>query len=233
MRFKPWIAASLLSLFAGVALGADPSAESWDGLVEVKSKRLDVVFLAPGADFRRYTKLMVDPTQTAFHKDWMKSQNDRRDISRKVDDEHAKEILEAARTNFADVFTEEFGKGGYTIVDQPGPDVLRVTPGVLNLYVNAPDVITAGRSRSYTANAGEATMVLELRDSRTNALLGRVVDQRQTHESLGMQMSNSVTNRADFRMLFKSWATACVKGLEMLKSLSPLPATLKKGQKVD
>jgi hypothetical protein len=233
MRLKTWIASSLLALFAGVAFGADPAAESWDGLVEVKSKRLDVVFLAPGADFRPYTKLMVDPTQTAFHKDWIKSQNDQRDISRKVDAEHAQEILEAARTNFADVFTEEFSKGGYAIVDQPGPQVLRVTPGVLNLYVNAPDVMSGGRSRSYTANAGEATMVLELRDSQTNALLGRVVDQRQTHESLGMQMSNSVTNRADFRMLFKSWATASVKGLEMLKSLSPLPATLKPGQKVD
>ena len=233
MRFKTWIAASMLTLFAGVAAGADPAAESWDGLVEVKAKRLDVAFLAPGADFRPYTKLMVDPTQTAFHKDWMKNQNDRRDISRKIDAEHAQQILEAARTNFADVFTEEFSKAGYAIVDQPGPDVLRVTPGVLNLYVNAPDVMSGGRSRSYTANAGEATMVLELRDSRSNALLGRVVDQRQTHESLGMQMSNSVTNRADFRMLFKSWATASVKGLEMLKSLSPLPATLTPGQKVN
>mgnify|MGYP006146246867 CR=1 FL=1 len=46
-------------------------------------------------------------------------------------------------------------------------------------------------------------------------------------------MSNRVTNIADFRMLFKSWATASVKGLEMLKSLSPLPATLTPGQKVD
>jgi hypothetical protein len=233
MRLKTWTAAALLALFAGVAFGADQAAESWDGLVEVKAKRLDVAFLAPGADFRPYRKLMVDPTQTAFHKDWMKNQNDRRDISRKVDAEHAKEILEAARTNFADVFTEAFGKAGYTVVDQPGPDVLRVTPGVVNLYVNAPDVMTAGRSRSYTANAGEATMILELRDSQTNALLGRVVDQRQTHESLGMQTSTSVTNTADFRMLFKSWANACVKGLEALKSVSPLPATLKPGQKVD
>lgn len=233
MRCKRWIAASLLTLLAGVAVGADPAVDSWDGLVEVKSKRLDVVFLAPGADFRPYTKLMVDPTQTAFHKDWMKSQNDRRDLSRKVDEEHAREILEAARTNFADVFTEEFSKAGYTVVDQPGADVLRVTPGVLNLYVNAPDVMSGGRSRSYTANAGEATMVLELRDSRSNALLGRVVDNRETHESLGMQMSNSVTNRADFRLMFKSWATACVKGLEALKSVSPLPETLTKGQKVD
>ena len=233
MRFKPWMAASLLTLFAGVASGADKAGEAWDGLVEVKSKRLDLAFLAPGADFRPYNKLMVDPTQAAFHKDWMENQNDRRDISRKIDEEHAQEILEAARTNFSEVFNEAFAKGGYTIVDQPGPDVLRVTPGVLNLYVNAPDVMSAGRSRTFTANAGEATMVLELRDSRSNALLGRVVDQRQTHDSLGMQMSNSVTNKTDFRMLFKSWATACVKGLETLKSVSPLPDTLKKGQKVD
>ena len=233
MRPETWIASSLLALFTALGFGPAAAADSWDGLVEVKSKRLDMVFLAPGADFRPYTKLMVEPTQTAFHKDWMKNQNDRRDISRKVDEEQAREILEAARTNFADVFTEAFSKAGYTIVDQPGADVLRVTPGVLNLYVNAPDVMAGGRSRSYTANAGEATMVVELRDSRSNALLGRVVDNRETHESLGMQMTNSVTNRADFRLMFKSWATACVKGLEMLKSASPLPDTLTKGQKVD
>ena len=233
MRLERWIASSLLALFMGAAFAADKAPASMDGLVEVKSKRLDAAYLAPGADFRPYTKLMVDPTQTAFHKDWMKNMNDRRDISRMVDSDQAKEMLEAARTNFAEVFTEVFTKAGYSIVDKPGPDVLRVTPGVVNLYVNAPDLKTAGRSRSYTANAGEATMVLEVRDSQSNALLGRVFDQRQTHESLGMQMSNSVTNIADFRMLFKSWANVSVKGLETLKSVSPLPATLTPGQKID
>lgn len=233
MRLKTWIASSLLALFASVAFGADKAAESWDGLVEVKSKRLDAVFVAPGADFRPYAKLLVDATQTAFHKDWMKNMNDRRDISRMVDSGQAKEILDAARTNFADVFQEAFTKAGYTIVDQPGPDVLRVTPGVVNLYVNAPDVMAAGRSRSYTANAGEATMVLELRDSQSNALLGRVVDRRETRDSVGMQMSNSVTNTSDFRILFKNWASGCVKGLETLKAVSPVPATLTPGQKLD
>ena len=94
----------------------------------MKSKKLDAAYLAPGADFRPYTKLMVDPTQAAFHKDWMKNMNDRRDLSRMVQEEHAKDILEAARTNFADVFHEAFTKAGYTIVDKPGPDVLRLTP---------------------------------------------------------------------------------------------------------
>ena len=233
MRLKTWIASLLLTLFAGVACAADKAPETWDGLVEVKSKRLDAAFLAPGADFRQYTKLMVDPTQTAFHKDWIKNMNDRRDISRMVDSEQSQEMLEAAKTNFAEVFHEVFTKAGYAIVDKPGPDVLRITPGVVNLYVNAPDVMSAGRSRTYTANAGEATMVLELRDSQSNALLARVLDRRETRESVGMQMTNSVTNKSDFRLLFKSWASGCVKGLETLKSVSPLPATLTPGQKVD
>ena len=37
-------------------------------------------------------------------------------------------------------------------------------------------------------------MILELRDSQTGALLGRVVDQRETRDSIGMQQANRVTN---------------------------------------
>ena len=233
MRLKTWMAASVLTLFACGAFAADEPPETWDGLVAVKAKRLDAAFLAPGADFRPYTKLMVDPTQAAFHKDWMKNMNDRRDMTRIVNSEQAQEMLEAAKTNFAEVFKEAFSKAGYTIVDKPGPDVLRVTPGVVNLYVNAPDVMAAGRTTSFTANAGEATMLLEVRDSQSNALLGRVLDRRETRDSVGMQTANRVTNTADFRLLFKSWASGCVKGLETLKSVSPLPATLTSGQKVD
>ena len=129
MRPLTVLAASFVVAYASAGYAADKPPETWDGLVEVKAKRVDIAFLAPGADFRPYTKLMVDPTQAAFDKDWMKSMNDRRDISRMVDDEKAQEILEAARTNFADVFHEAFSKAGYTTVDKPGPDVLRVTPG--------------------------------------------------------------------------------------------------------
>ena len=105
--------------------------------------------------------------------------------------------------------------------------------GSTQLWETAPDVMTAGRSTTYTANAGEATMVLELRDSQSNALLGRVLDRRETRDSVGMQTANRVTNTADFRTLFRSWAAGCAKGLETLKSLSPLPATLTPGQKLD
>ncbi len=218
-------------LLPAAAFAADAPA-TWDGLVEVDPKHLDVAYLAPGADFRPYVKLMVDPTQVAFHKDWLRNVNETRDISRRIDDEDAREILEAARTNFADVFGEEFQKAGYEIVTAPGPDVLRVSPAIINLYLNAPDTLTAGRSRTFTANAGEATLAVELRDSRTNALLGRVIDRRETRNSVGLERASRVSNTADFRLLFRSWAGIGVRGLQALKDASPLPEKLEPKQKL-
>jgi hypothetical protein len=231
MQMKTWIAAGLLALFGTSAL-AESLPQSWDGLVEVKSKKFDAAYLAPGADFRPYTKIMVDPTQVAFQKDWLKNLNDDRNISRKVTAEEAQEILAAARTNFDDVFHEAFSKAGYTVVTTPGPDVLRVATGVINLYINAPDTFSAGRTRSFTANAGEATLVMELRDSTSGALLGRVLDRRQTLDKGSLQWTNRVSNTADFRNLFRSWSSVTVKGLAGLKEISPLPATLTPGQKL-
>ena len=227
------IAAASLLLLTGAAL-ADERPESWDGLVEVKAKRMDAVYLLPGADFRPYTRLMIDPTQVAFQKDWLKEQNrERVSPSRRVTESDAAEILAAARSNFDDIFREAFEKAGYTVVTAPGPDVLRVATAVVNLYLNAPDTMSPGRSRTYTANAGEATLVIEVRDSSTGALLGRVLDRRETTESGYAQLSNSVTNLADFRALFKQWASITTKGLEELKAHSPVPEDLKPKQKIN
>lgn len=232
MKLLKWFAATLLLATIGAAAAEGPP-ESWDGLIEVKPKRMDVAFLLPGADFRPYTKVMMDPTQVAFNKDWMKSINDRnRDLSRRVTDEDAAKIMEAARTNFDEVFHEAFQKAGYEVVKTPGPEVLRVLTGIANLYVNAPDPMSAGRSRTYTANAGEATVVIELRDSMTGALLGRVIDRRETRESMGLQWTTSVSNVSDFRALFKQWAEITAKGLAVAKEHSPVPLDLKPKQKL-
>jgi hypothetical protein len=232
MPTRHWIAAVFLALFASAAL-ADKSAESWDGLVEVKSSKFDAAFFAPGADFRQYSRIMIDPTQVAFHKNWLRDINDQRSVSREVSEKDAEQILAAARSNFDDIFNEAFTKAGYTVVTTPGADVLRVATGVINLYVNAPDTMSATATRTFTANAGEATLVIELRDSLTGALLGRVLDRRQTLESVGMQVSNRVTNVADFRNLFKTWSSITVKGLGKLKEISPLPDPLTPGQKLN
>jgi hypothetical protein len=225
--------AVLLFLASVTTAAADDWAESWDGLVRVKPKRMDAAYVLPGADFRPYTKIMIDPSHVEFRKGWLKSMNEsKRDVSSRVTEEDAAQILAAARSNFDDLFRKAYEKAGLDVVTAPGPEVLRLSTAVINLYLNAPDPMQAGRSTSYTANAGEATLVLEARDSSTGALLGRVVHRRETQDTQGLQVTTRVTNLADFRTLFDRWAKISVKGLNELKELSPVPMDLQPGQKL-
>ncbi len=222
---------ALLCLLATTATGQAP--ENWDGLVEIKPKRVDAAYVLPGADFRPYTKLMFDPVEVAFKKDWQKNYNrDASTLSQRLSEEDIQKIAGAAREGFAEVFNEAFKAKGLEIVTAPGPDVLRIRPGVIDLYLTAPDTMTASRSRTYTTEAGEATLFIEVRDSTTGALLGRALDRRATRNSGRVSISNSVTNTSDFRALFKQWAEICIKGFEDLHAMSPVPQDLKPGQKL-
>ena len=228
------LCAMLLFAVATIAGAKDESGGHWDGLVEVKPKRLDAAYLLPGADFRPYKKLMIDPVEVAFKKDWAKDYNqDTATLSQRLTQEDVEKIAQAARDNFTEVFSEAYAKAGLEVVTAAGPDVLRVRPGVINLDVAAPDKMTAGRSRSYTMEAGEATLFVELRDSTTGALLGRGLDRRATRNSGRAQVANSVTNLSDFRALFKQWADISIKGFNDLRAMSPVPADLQPGQKLD
>jgi hypothetical protein len=232
-RFMTAGVCALLLCGTAIPAGAkDESGGAWDGLVEVKPKRLDAAYLLPGADFRPYTKMMIDPVEVAFHKDWMKRYNQTTTMTRRITQEDAERIAGEARKVFAEAFADVFKERGMQIVTAPGADVLRVRPGVINLYITAPDTMSSGRSRTYTMEAGQATLFIELLDSTTGALLGRALDQRATRNTGTVSLSNSVTNLSDFRTLFKQWAEICVKGFEDLHAMSPVPEDLKPGQKL-
>ena len=206
---------------ASPLVAAEPPA-TWDGLVQVESNRMDVVFLQPGADFRTYTKVMLDPTEIAFEKNWQRDYNrSTSTLSGRVSDRDIQDAIRRAIVAANDIFEDAWTEGGYTVVSEPGPDVLRVRPGVLNIEVNAPDVMTAGRSRSFAPEAGEATYFVEVRDSLTGALLGRAADRRIVGDNIAAYR-NSVTNRADFRQEVKRWAEITVRGMNELKARSPI-----------
>lgn len=209
-----------LLLWSVLALAAD--SPELDGLVEVKPKRVDAAWLLPDADFRQYSAVLIDEPEVAFDKDWMRNMNETRSLSRRVSSEDAEKIAAAARSGLVEVFQDEFRKAGYSIATAPGADVLRLSPSIVRLYINAPDVMEPGSSRSYTIDAGEATLVLRARDSVTGALLGMAVDRREARGTGFVTWTNSVTNRSDFRRLFRQWALICIKGLGELKTASPV-----------
>lgn len=213
---------------SGAVTAATP--ENWDGLTEVNSSRMDAAFLLPGADFRSFTKVMIDEPEAAFRQNWLRDVNRGRGTAR-VTERDAARILASVTEGAGTVFAEEFRRAGYTVVTEPGPDVLRLRTAIVNLNVNAPDVMAAGRSRTFTANAGDATLILEARDAATNALLGRAVDRRETRNIAGQ--ANRVTNTADFRLLARDWARIAARKLDDLKAHSPVPDPLTPGQRLN
>ena len=224
---------TILSIAAALLIGAMPATaqtpESWAGLVEVRARQLDAAYLLPGADFRPYTKVMLDEPQVAFRNNWQRNMNSGRAGAR-VTDAQAAEILALVSSNTTPIFAREFERAGFTIVDKPGPDVLRLRIGIINLVINAPDTMSAGRTRSYTANAGEATLIMEARDSMTRALLASVADRRAT-QGMGGQATR-ISNTSEFRQLASIWARASASGVVALKEASPVPDPLTPGQRL-
>jgi hypothetical protein len=215
--------AALLLLNGANALAATPPS-SWDNLVLVNSERLNYVYLLPGADFRTYTKVMLDPTQIAFKKDWQKDYNStKRALGSRVSDADVENAITEGGKAASAIFSQAFADGGYQIVTEPGPDVLRIRTAVVNLQVTSPDTGTAGAT--YSGSAGAATLVVEAMDSVSGAILGRAVDSRVAGDNSYMMNRTSATNRSDFRAVATAWAKSSVDGLNELKKMSPISPT--------
>ena len=209
------------------AKAADGLGKTWDGMVEVKSKLLAAVYLTPNASFAGYTQVMVPETEVAFRKHWERDYNDQvSGLDGQVSDADVKAMLAEAATGSTAIFKKTLIAGGYPVVTAPAKNVLRVRTALANIAVEAPDRDDMNISAVGVAapEAGSATLVVEVRDSVTNALMGRAVDARLAGQNTG-GLRNRVTNRADFSELVLTWARLTVKGLDALKTLAPVDAS--------
>ena len=58
------------------------------------------------------------------------------------------------------------------------------------------------------------TLYLEFHDAVTGALLGRVVDSQAAPDTGYMQISNSVTNKAEADRMLRKWAQKLVERMD-------------------
>lgn len=209
------LALACLALLSVSALAAKPP-EEWDGLKLVKLKGLDAAYARPGADFTVYTKLMIDPIQVAFAKEWdKKSTVYKQKLSQKELDDIKTKLGALAEETFKEEFSK---KNGIQVVTEPGPDVLRFSSAIIDLWPRAVDTQEPGRNYTYTTSAGSATLYAELRDSETNQLIGRVVDAREARNSGTMRWTNSVENTAEARAMVQDWARILRKRYEAIRT---------------
>jgi hypothetical protein len=155
-------ALALAAVLPSVTAAQSPRAEleeamSHDGLEKIKVKGIDLAYSRPGATLAGYNKLIIDPVEVAFRKDWDPNRTGSR---MKVDAKDRENIRSGVAKVVQEEFAKEIGKGGtYQIVTEAGPDVLRLRASIADLYVNAPDTMSPGRTRTYTVSAGEMTLV--------------------------------------------------------------------------
>ncbi len=210
-------------LVAATPLLAQASEDNWEGLVRVRSQKIELVYLAPEADFRPYSKVMLDPSEMSMRANWLRDQRRRSaaSLSGQPTERDITRALERGQQQFDSYFADAFTAAGFTIATEPGPDVLRIRSGVADIDVVSPDVGGAGRTRTFSDEAGSGTLVIEARDSQTNALLGRAIERRVAGDN-GPWLRTSASNRADFDRLFRRWAETAANGLVELKALSPV-----------
>jgi len=125
------------------------------------------------------------------------------------------EQKERFREQMGAAFLEELSKSEFfTIVEEAGPDVLLIRGSLLDVISFIPPD-PAGRGDIWLDRIGQATLVLEIRDSVSEAILLRAID-RRTAEQVGSQLSNSnrVTNSSEFRRVARTWASMLREGLE-------------------
>lgn len=216
---------SLLSGLAGAALllsacaTAPKQPQTWDGLDLVAQKRFDAVYLKPDANLARYTEIMLDPLQVSFDRNW-----DPRAGTATLREVDTGRIKQALADEFQKVFAAALtADGKYRLVTEAGPETLHITPQIIDLYINAPDMSmqTAGRVRSYTVDPGRMTLTAEFRDGASDTLLARIVDKKQGMDSGYLQITNSVTNLADARRAMTQWARAIREGLDTARTMAP------------
>lgn len=212
--------------FATASCTANPTVETgpdaevtWDGLHRVDKTSMDAVWMKPDVDLSRYTGLVLAAAGMTLKpvehgQRWWPGVDDQTEFP--ISAENRQRLQEEMRKAFA----EELSKTQrYEIVEQPGPGVLLLAGELLDVVSRVPPVDECvGQCDVYLTDIGEATLVLELRDSVTNEVLVRAVD-RRVAESTGWAINaNSVTVWPEVRRLAQSWARLVRERLEEFDS---------------
>ncbi len=178
-----------------------PFAESWVDLQVDFPGYTKVILVDPYFQFRAVKRSSSAAARRANQRKFYISENNRERLIREV----------------GEIYRTELGSSRhFTLVDEPGPDVAILLIGVFDIVSRVPPEL-AGRNEVYLASVGEATLIVELRDSLSLETIFRGIERRVAQRPGSYpQISNTVTNWAEVRRLAMRWATTMREGLDAI-----------------
>jgi hypothetical protein len=213
-RTRAAFAAPLVLAILSPSLAASDSPSSpFHGLELVISKNVGTLYRRPDVDTSAYGKIMIGEPVVEFSKNW----NPRNYGTFGLSAAQLRKIRVDLAAMAKSTFVKALSDGGYEIVADAADGVLEITPNIVNVFINAPDVPQAGRSRTYTMDAGSATLALQVNDAVTGTLLAVAYDQRRS-QSATMQWTTSVSNRAAASAMLKGWAEQVKRELDAARA---------------
>jgi len=223
--FVALTAAVLAACSSQPELQSGPDAEiTKDGLVRVDHSTFSKTYVKPGMDLSKYDRMYVVTAGTDY-RDVTTSPAERYGGSGR----NEYPLDEKQRAEFEklvdEVFEEEFTNSKYFVMAEgPGEDVLLVVGGMVDVVSFVPPE-RAARDTVYLAELGQATLVLELRDSLTNEPLARAADRRRVEPNRGtLQASSKPRNQQEVKRVIRRWAKQLVAGLDELHEQGTVPS---------
>jgi len=190
------------------AFAEEDANPQFENLVTVDDSKVAVAYIDPQADFSVFDSVMILDTYVAFRSGWERDQR-RGTSGTRV----SARDMERIKTRVSELFNSVFidvleADDGFEIVSEPDYNVLLVRAAIIDLDVTVPDNMQAGRSRTFSANSGAATLLIELFDSVSGQIIGRAIDRQSArNQASQMRWTNRATNTADARRAFRGWAT--------------------------
>ena len=199
MLYRTVLAALALGALGGCVIAPSAGPTTPDGLQKRPNSRVDSVYAAPGASLVRYKKVMLDDLDVAFKADW---QTRRPGISAN----EIADIRTMGASLFRAAYASELEKGGYPVVNAPGPDVLRVKASVVDVDFAPASAAAAGVGGKYIVSTADISLLAELRDSQSGAVIARVIDRNRGRNLGDLEMSSEANPTQDALKAFTAWA---------------------------
>lgn len=194
-----------------------PNAETtFDGLVRIDNARFAAAWIDPDIDLTQYTKIIPGGAAFEFRNVQKTSAMAARYGNERefwISDKNKQRLTELV----SEVFTEELQKSEhFTVTDEPGPDTL-IVQGALHDIVSRVPPEDVGRSEIYLRDLGEATLIVEIRDSLSNEVVYRAVERRAV-QGIGDEMirAHTATTWVEVRRWARRWAVSLREGLDSI-----------------
>ena len=190
---------------------------NYEGLVPLEDAQAHAAAIDPDADFSVFTRVALLDAFVSFRSNWQRDQNQSRRGAQRITARDMDRIKADTASVFNEVFTERLETAGFEIVEFADYDVLLLRPAIIDLDITAPDTRSPGRSTTFAASTGAATLYIELFDSVSGKIIGRAAD-RQVARGTGSRITwastaSSVRNVAEAQRIFGGWADRLVNFL--------------------